>query len=86
MDKKEDYNDALTIAKKKHDIIGLHVYDKREKELPNSGLAQFVDSETGESLWIDSSNKQVRENYTQYFIENLNETKKTFAGVYEVLY
>ncbi len=73
-----NYDDALTIAKKKHDLIGLHIYDKREKELPNTGLAKLVDSETGESLWIDTSNKLVRENYQQYFEDKLKETKKTF--------
>lgn len=78
IDKKEDYDSALTIAKKKHDIIGIHVYDIRERQLPNSGLALLEDSETGETLWIDSSNKQTRKNYTQHFEDNLSETKKTF--------
>jgi len=78
IDKKEDYENALTISKKKHDIIGLHIYDKREIELTNTGLVKLLDAETGQSLWIDSSSKKERENYKKYFEDFLNETKKTF--------
>jgi len=78
IDKKEDYENALTISKKKHDIIGLHIYDKREIELTNTGLVKLLDAETGQSLWIDGSSKKERENYKKYFEDLLNETKKTF--------
>lgn len=78
MDKKEDYENALTISKKKHDLIGLHLFDKRENELPNIGLAKMVDSETGKKLWVDTSSKSVRENYKAHFENQLEETKKTF--------
>ncbi|MDF2436604.1 MAG: hypothetical protein K0Q95_980 [Bacteroidota bacterium] len=55
-----DFNDALKIANKKHDLIALRIYDKHEKELPDLGLVKFMDNETGELKWIDTSDKHVR--------------------------
>ncbi|MGB1018512.1 MAG: DUF58 domain-containing protein [Chitinophagales bacterium] len=78
MDKPENYSDGLSIAKKKHDVIGLHIYDEREKKLSDSGLMQFVDSETGKAIWIDTSNKQVQEEYNKHFEECFEATKKGF--------
>ena len=72
------YKDALTIAKKRHDLVGIHLYDKREKELPNSGLMKVTDAETGKNMWLDTSLKSVRDTYTQWFEENLQKHQKTF--------
>ena len=55
-----DFSDALKIANKKHDLIALQIYDKREQELPNVGLIKFLDAETGIQKWIDTSDKNVR--------------------------
>lgn len=60
-----DFNDkhfsgALDIVSRKHDVICLRVYDHREKEIPAIGLVKFRDPETRQSVWIDTSNKQVR--------------------------
>lgn len=63
----ENYEDALKIAGKKHDIIALNIYDVREKELPPVGLIRVKDAETGKLLWIDSSNKKTRENYSRWW-------------------
>jgi uncharacterized protein (DUF58 family) len=62
-----NYEDALRIAAKKHDVIGIKVYDKMDMELPNAGLLQVQDAETGETKWIDSSNAFVRQSYQQEF-------------------
>lgn len=74
----DDYKNALTIARKKHDLVGVHLYDKRERELPDAGLVKVVDAETGQSLWLDSGIESVRENYTQWFDENRQKHEKTF--------
>ncbi|HEY0029643.1 MAG TPA: DUF58 domain-containing protein [Bacteroidia bacterium] len=55
-----DFTDALKIANKKHDIVALRIYDKREQELPNVGLIKLVDAETGIMKWVDTSDKNVR--------------------------
>ena len=55
-----NYHDALTIANRKHDIVAIQVYDRRETELPAVGLMKVRDAETGQERWIDSSSKRVR--------------------------
>jgi uncharacterized protein (DUF58 family) len=56
----EGYSDALKIANKKHDLVALRIYDKRERELPNIGLVKFYDQEMGIYRWIDTSDKNTR--------------------------
>jgi len=73
-----NYKDALTIAKKRHDLVGIHLYDEREREMPNVGLMQVVDSETGKSIWLDSSLRSDRKIYNKKFEENLQKHQKTF--------
>ena len=63
----DGYDDALKIAAKKHDLIGVHLYDPRETELPKSGILRVVDAETGESLWVDSGDRAVRNGYTRWW-------------------
>lgn len=61
-----DYTHALSIANRKHDVVALRVYDRRENELPPVGLVYLTDAESGESMWVDTSDKQVRENFRKY--------------------
>jgi len=58
-----DYEDALKLANRKHDLVALRIHDKREGEMPNVGLAQFYDPETGESRWVNTGSKKVRQAY-----------------------
>jgi len=60
----EGYKDALKIANRKHDLVALRIYDKRELELPNIGLVKLKDTETGQQKWIDTSAKEVRLHYS----------------------
>ena len=50
----DNFEDALKIASKKHDLVGLRIYDIREMELPSVGLMKVKDAETGEITWIDT--------------------------------
>jgi uncharacterized protein (DUF58 family) len=59
----ENFTDALKIANKKHDLIALRIFDKREQELPNVGLIKLIDAETGIQKWVDTSDKNVRISY-----------------------
>lgn len=65
----DGFEDALKVASKKHDLVALKIYDKREKELPSVGMIHMIDAETGETIWVDSSSKKVRENYRQFWME-----------------
>jgi len=64
---KNSYQDALTIANRKHDVVAIQVYDRRETELPSVGLMKIKDAETGFEQWIDSSSKRVRETYKKWW-------------------
>lgn len=64
-----NYEDAVKIASKKHDLIALNIYDKRETELPPVGLIRMNDAETGKKIWVDSSSKATRKAYRQHWDE-----------------
>lgn len=72
------YQDALTIAARKHDMIGIHVYDPRDRELPSAGLMHIEDAETGQMQWVDTSDKRVRQYYTQKFHEHAQYCRNAF--------
>lgn len=72
------YQDALSIARRRHDVVGLHVYDEHEVKLPNIGLARVMDAETGKMVWIDTANKATRNTYAKWYQENLKRTRETF--------
>lgn len=72
------YDDALRIAAKRHDIVGVHVADPNEEQLPPVGLFRAVDAETGERIWIDTDNPSVRSTYTNWYRENFKYFKSIF--------
>ena len=55
--------DALKIASARHDIIALKVSDPREKEMPNVGIVELQDAETGRKVWVDTASLDVRTHY-----------------------
>ncbi len=57
----EGYEKILRIVGRKHDLIGIVLDDRREKEIPNIGLVKLADAETGAERWIDTSSRRVRE-------------------------
>jgi len=63
----DNFEEALKIASKKHDLVGLQIYDLREKELPDVGLMKVRDAETGEFTWIDTSSTYVRNVYHEKY-------------------
>lgn len=73
------YEAPLKIASRHHDIVGIHLYDPREEELPNVGLIRAKDAETKELTWLDTSSKQVREQYAGWFKSNFDYFKNTFS-------
>ena len=74
-----DYQNALTIANRKHDLVALQIYDKLEVELPSVGLMKMVDAETQEETWIDTSSKKVRERYSRHYQKLLFEVQQSFT-------
>ncbi|WP_119793301.1 DUF58 domain-containing protein [Flavobacterium anhuiense] len=72
------YEHTLKIASKKHDITGVRVYDIREEKIPNLGMVNMLDAETGKIQLVDTSSKAVRMNYEKHYQEKLNYFKDTF--------
>ncbi len=58
-----DYEAALRIAGRKHDLIGVVLQDPRENELPNVGLVNLRDAETGAVRLVDTTDARVRSIY-----------------------
>jgi len=73
-----NYEQALRIASKKHDIIGIKLYDKMDMQLPKAGLLQVQDAESGSTKWVDSSNSFVRHQYQQEFFRVTDYSTQTF--------
>lgn len=72
------YEQALRITARKHDLIGIHVYDLRDKDFPDIGLLQVKDAESGHLHWVDTSSLQFRKKYTQDFAVREKEIKNAF--------
>ena len=84
----DNYETALKIASKKHDIIGFRVSDPREAELPDVGLLQIRDPETGETGWIDTHDRDALASYNLTFKKNKDafyrHFKKSKTGVIDM--
>ncbi|MGB0863450.1 MAG: DUF58 domain-containing protein [Saprospiraceae bacterium] len=74
----DGYEEALRIASKRHDLIGMHIHDIRERELPNVGLIRAIDAETGKMIWVDTSSKKLRARYQAHFDQHFDYFNQTF--------
>lgn len=61
------YEDALKIAASRHDLSVIGVYDPRERQIPDVGIINVKDAESGATAWIDTSRKSVRKHYAEWF-------------------
>lgn len=74
----KDYQKALSIASKKHDLTGIRIYDKFEEEMPNLGLIPMIDQETDKVEFIDTGSKDVRKNFKINSLKMRDEFESTF--------
>jgi uncharacterized protein (DUF58 family) len=72
------YETPLRVLARRHDCVGLHCWDPRERELPDVGLLPVRDAESGHTEWIDTTDPDMRRRYKKRFEENLAKTKNTF--------
>ncbi len=75
----DTYEHTLKIAGKKHDITGIRVYDIREEKIPNIGMVNMLDAETGETLLVNTNSKSIRIEYEKYYRDRVNYFKETFS-------
>ena len=73
----EPLDDALKIARGKHDLVGIRIIDPREKELPDVGIVELRDAETDRKVWVDTSSRKVREHYAEAWRKRSEEILQT---------
>lgn len=73
-----DYSHTLRISGKKHDLTGIRVYDPMECEIPNLGLVQMQDAETGAVHLVDTQSSRLRRQYAEHFRQRTDYFKNTF--------
>ena len=77
------YEEALKVAVNRHDLSVIEVYDPRERSLPDVGLINIKDSETGEHAWVDTSSRKMRRAYEEWF-RNVEQTASRMFMKYNV--
>jgi len=77
----EVFDKPLAIANKRHDLVGITITDPKELDLPDIGLAQFNDPETGGVFNLDTSNSALRQEFRQNALRIIGERKKTFDRI-----
>ena len=75
---RNDFQQSLQIASRKHDVVAIQVYDQRAKELPDVGLMKVVDAETGYEQYVDTSSKKLRQAYQKYWLTRQSQLQDTF--------
>jgi uncharacterized protein (DUF58 family) len=83
-----NYDEALKVTAKKHDLIGLNIYDEAERQMPIRGLMNVLDPETNETFLVDFDNNKIREQYRQSYMSSManfkNQFQKSGAGALQI--
>jgi uncharacterized protein (DUF58 family) len=74
----QGFDQALKVANRKHDVVIIRIVDPREQELPDVGILEVRDAETGEIVYIDSSLAAVRAAYRRNWDRNMEKLEKLF--------
>jgi len=75
----KDYEKNLKISGNKHDLTGIRVFDEREEVIPNLGMVQMQDAETGKHQLVNTQSKSVRNAYGDYYRQRIDYFKETFT-------
>ena len=85
----DNYTDALKIASGKHDLVAIRIADEKETRLPDLGLAKFYDPETSETIWIDTADLTIRNEFASRYashVTKVEEVLKKYGIDQTVLY
>jgi uncharacterized protein (DUF58 family) len=74
----DGYKDTLKITAGKHDVTGIRVFDKREEEIPNLGMVEMMDQETGEQILVNTISKRVRNHYKTNYLKRVDYFEDSF--------
>lgn len=72
----QEYEEALKITSRKHDLVALRVFDETEMQLPDVGLVDFILAESGETISVDTSSQKWRTAFRAHQLEKLDQLKK----------
>ncbi|MDT0676421.1 DUF58 domain-containing protein [Autumnicola musiva] len=75
----EDYQHTLKIAAGRHDVTGIRIYDRHEEQIPNLGLVQMLDEESGESITVNTGSKSVRNSYAEHYRNRVAYFQESFT-------
>ncbi len=75
----DDYEKTLKISGNKHDLTGIRIYDEREEVIPNLGMVQMQDAETGRVQLVNTQSKSVRNAYGEYYRQRVDYFTETFT-------
>ena len=75
----DGYKDTLKIAAKRHDLTGVRIYDRADENIPNLGMVQMQDQESGELLLVNTASKEVRNKYFAYYCERADYFADAFS-------
>jgi len=74
----KDYSNSLKIFSSKHDVTGIRIYDQTEEIIPNLGVIDINDNETGQRLTVNTGSKMVRKKYAEYYNSKRMEFTENF--------
>ena len=74
-----EFEKALMIASKKHDLVALQVYDVKDTEIPDVGLLKVQDAESGKVMYVDTSVSSVRQLYRDKWQQRQSVIKRSFS-------
>jgi uncharacterized protein (DUF58 family) len=74
----DNYEQGLRVMGRRHDVIGLKVYDKMDSQLPDIGMVKVQDLETEKMQWLDTSDAMIRHTYHQNFIDLSTKSQNIF--------
>lgn len=74
-----DYTNQLTVANRRHDLVALQIYDRRMVELPDVGIINMLDAETGRTTFIDTSSRSVRQAHHEWWIHHQSLLRDAFT-------
>jgi len=72
------YEVPLRTLARRHDCVGIHCWDARERELPDVGLLYTHDAESGQQNWLDTSDPEFRHTYRRRFDEHRDQAILAF--------
>ncbi len=75
----ENYENALKIVAKKHDVTGIRIYDKYETEIPKLGMVPMQDTETGKTILVNTNSKKVRTKYRANYLQHVDYYLNSFS-------